>query len=62
LKKNLKGFSIKQKEDVLTLSQKPTRKYKWNWYKPEKEKIKSIYVSGIKGILQGAACQRDEEL
>ena len=60
LEKSLKGFTIKQKENLITIKTKGKQENIGELYKL-KEKIKSIYVSGIKGITQVLPVRRGEE-
>jgi len=60
LEKNLKGFTIKQKNNNIIIKSKGKQENIGELYKL-KEKIKSIYVSGIKGITQVLPVRRGEE-
>src|SRR3989344_205975 len=60
LEKSLKGFTLKLKDDTLTLKSKGKQDNIAELYKL-KEKIKSVYVSGIKGILQVLPVKREDE-
>lgn len=60
LEKGLKGFTVKQKTDVITIKSKGKQENIGELYKL-KEKIKSFYVSGIKGITQVLPVRRGEE-
>ncbi len=60
LEKNLKGFTFKQKDSVLTIKSKGKQENVSEIYKL-KEKVKSLFVSGIKGILQILPVKREEE-
>jgi DNA-directed RNA polymerase subunit A" len=60
LEKSLKGFTLKQKENLLTIKSKGKNENIAELYKL-KEKIKLIYVSGIKGILQVLPVRREDE-
>ena len=60
IEKGLKGFTVKQKDDIIIIKSKSKSENIGDLYKL-KEKIKSIYVSGIKGILQVLPVKRDEE-
>lgn len=60
LEKGMKGFTIKQKNDIMTIKSKGKSENIAEIYKL-KEKMKSVFVSGIKGILQVLPVKRDEE-
>jgi DNA-directed RNA polymerase subunit A" len=60
LEKALKGFNLKSKGNVITIKSKGKSENIADLYKL-KEKIKGIYVSGIKGIMQVLPVKRDEE-
>jgi len=60
LEKALKGFTLKIKSNVVTIQTKGKQENVADLYKL-KEKIKSVYVSGIKGILQVLPVRREEE-
>ena len=60
LEKALKGFTLKIKSNVVTIKTKGKQENVADLYKL-KEKIKSVYVSGIKGILQVLPVRREEE-
>ena len=60
LEKALKGFTLKQDKNKVIIKTKGKQESISELYKA-KEKIKSIYVSGIKGILQVLPVKREEE-
>ena len=60
LEKSLKGFTVKQKDKVITIKTKGKQENIGELYKL-KEKIKSTYVSGIKGITQVLPVRRGED-
>lgn len=60
LKKPLKGFVLKTEKNNILISQTGKDSDLVNLYKL-KEKIKTIYVSGIKGIKQVLVVKRDDE-
>ena len=60
LEKSLKGFTSKQKDNVITIKTKGKQENIGDLYKL-KEKIKAIYVSGVKGITQVLPVRRGEE-
>lgn len=60
LEKDLKGFTIKKTGKIITIKTKSKSENVGDIYKL-KEKLKSVYVSGIKGILQVLPVRRDEE-
>ncbi len=61
LKKSFKTNTIKAKDNVISLKAKPKEADLVNIYK-FKEKVKNIYVSGIKGIKQVLPVKRGDEL
>ena len=60
LEKNLKGFIFKSKDNTITVKSKGKTENIAEIYKL-KEKIKTLFVSGIKGILQVLPVRREEE-
>jgi DNA-directed RNA polymerase subunit A" len=60
LEKSFKGISIKQKDNVLTFKSKAKQENIAEMYKL-KEKIKGVYVAGIKGITQVLPVRREDE-
>ena len=60
LGKQLKGVSIKKKEDVIVIKQRGKEETMGEVYKT-KEKVKNVYVKGIKGIKQVLPVKRGEE-
>ncbi|MEM2138788.1 MAG: DNA-directed RNA polymerase subunit A'' [Candidatus Woesearchaeota archaeon] len=60
LEKNIKGFTIKEKDFVLTMKAKEAIENLSEFYKL-KERIKDIYVSGIRGITQVLPVKRENE-
>ena len=60
LEKSLKGFTSKQKDNVITIKTKGKQENIGDLYKL-KEKIKALYVSGVKGITQVLPVRRGEE-
>jgi DNA-directed RNA polymerase subunit A" len=60
LEKNLKGFIIKEKDNILTIKSKAKQESASEIYKL-KDRIKEFYVAGIKGILQVLPVKREEE-
>lgn len=60
LEKSLKGFTSKQKDNVITIKTKGKQENIGDLYKL-KEKIKAIYVSGVKSITQVLPVRRGEE-
>lgn len=60
LQKGLKDLSIKRKDDILLVKPKGKEENVQEIYKI-KEKIKTIYVSGVKGITQVLPVKRDDE-
>ncbi|MFH2021277.1 MAG: DNA-directed RNA polymerase subunit A'' [archaeon] len=60
LEKSCKGFTIKQQADTITIKTKGKQENVGELYKL-KEKIKSLYVSGIKGIIQVLPVKREVE-
>ncbi len=60
LQKSLKNFTLKKEKDKIVIKNKGKNDNVSDLYKA-KEKIKSIYVSGIKGILQVLPVKREEE-
>ncbi|MBW2996172.1 DNA-directed RNA polymerase subunit A'' [Candidatus Woesearchaeota archaeon] len=60
LGKQLKGISVKKKDDMIILKQKGKEVGVGDIYKI-KEKIKDIYVKGVKGIKQVLPVKRDDE-
>lgn len=60
LEKSMKGFTVKKEKDTLIIKNKGKSENISDLYKL-KEKIKTIYVSGIKGILQVLPVKREDE-
>ncbi len=60
IEKSLKGFTIKDKDNVLSIKSKGKQENVTEIYKL-KDKVKELYVSGIKGILQVLPVKREEE-
>jgi DNA-directed RNA polymerase subunit A" len=60
LEKSVKGFTLKKEKDILVIKSKGKNENISDLYKL-KEKIKSIYVSGVKGILQVLPVKRENE-
>ncbi len=60
LEKNVKGFTFKQDGNSLVIKSKGKQESIADIYKL-KEKIKTIFVSGIKGILQVLPVKREDE-
>ncbi|MEM3374542.1 MAG: DNA-directed RNA polymerase subunit A'' [Candidatus Woesearchaeota archaeon] len=60
LEKNIKGYSIKEKDNVVTIKAKNQIENVAEFYKL-KDRIKEIYVSGVKGILQVLPVKRENE-
>ncbi|MCM2325155.1 MAG: DNA-directed RNA polymerase subunit A'' [Candidatus Woesearchaeota archaeon] len=58
--KSVKGFTFKQNGDMITLKSKGKSENVNELYKL-KEKLKSLYVSGIKGITQVLPVKREDE-
>ncbi|NTV23450.1 MAG: DNA-directed RNA polymerase subunit A'' [Nanoarchaeota archaeon] len=60
MEKSLKGFTLKIKDDLMTIKSKTKGENISELYKL-KEKVKSVYVAGIKGILQVLPVKRENE-
>jgi len=60
LEKSMKGFTLKQEKNKLVIKQKGKSENINELYKL-KEKIKSVYVSGVKGITQVLPVKRENE-
>ncbi len=60
LEKSLKGFTLRHKDNVLTIKSKTKQENISEIYKL-KEKLKTVFVSGVKGILQVLPVKREEE-
>ncbi len=60
ISKKIKGFTVKQKKDMVIIKQKGKQENIAELYKL-KEKVKSIYVSGVKEIIQVLPVRRGEE-
>ena len=60
LEKALKNFTVKSKEDIITIKAKGKQDNIAEIYKL-KEKVKQLYVSGIKGIMQVLPVKREDE-
>ncbi|MCB9359313.1 DNA-directed RNA polymerase subunit A'' [Candidatus Woesearchaeota archaeon] len=60
LTKNLKGVTVKEKDDIITVSLK-TKENLINDLYTYKEKIKGMYISGVKGLKQVLPVRKDDE-
>ncbi|MFH1850280.1 MAG: DNA-directed RNA polymerase subunit A'' [archaeon] len=60
LQKSVKGFNLKKEGNTITLSHKGKDESLNEVYKL-KEKIKKVYIKGVKGITQVLPIKRDEE-
>lgn len=60
LEKNIKGYSIKEKDFILTIKAKEKIENIAEFYKL-KDRVKEIFVSGVKGILQVLPIKKENE-